>query len=535
MIAKSRGSREKSRENKRSQLSSSTQCHVATSFTAGYWRWLPLCLIAFRLFNAVFLVQTYFVADEYWQCLEVAHKLVFGYGYLTWEWVEGIRGYFHPVLFASLYKALQLTGLDCTVCLAVGPRLLQAMFVAWSDWHMLPLAERYFSADVAPWVLLSYICTWTNIYCMARTLSNSLEAVFCIVALSHWHWCWSPRFDLPAVRRSFVFAALSCLVRPTAAVLWLPLTAHLLWTCRRHARETIISAIVPVAVVSLLLSFALDSLCYGRPVLVQWNFLKFNFLNDLASLYGTHPWHWYVTSGLPTLLGTTLLTAAMGLYLCNREQNVLAAVACVVVLVNSFVAHKEFRFFLFLLPIAAVYAGKGLHCVLRSVHEKGRWQYCLVLCFMVVPQFAAAVYFGVVHQSGTVSVMRYLDSEASLPLYSRDASKFSVLFLMPCHATPYHSHLHRNISMEFLTCPPLQEKPTEDVVFYGDPVPWLHARFDGGARQFPSHIVLFDVLEPVIRKWLHDSGYRRQASFFHSHFPEGRVGQRVLVYNAPIK
>lgn len=34
-------------------------------------------ILAVRL-ASVFVVQTYFVPDEYWQSLEVAHKLTFG-------------------------------------------------------------------------------------------------------------------------------------------------------------------------------------------------------------------------------------------------------------------------------------------------------------------------------------------------------------------------------------------------------------------------------------------------------------------------
>jgi len=30
----------------------------------------------------------------------------------------------------------------------------------------------------------------------------------------------------------------------------------------------------------------------------------------------------------------------------------------------------------------------------------------------------------------------------------------SILFLMPCHSTPYYSTLHRNIPMQFLDCTP---------------------------------------------------------------------------------
>jgi len=48
------------------------------------------CLVfVFRCMNSL-LVRTAFNPDEYWQSLEVAHNLVFGYGHLTWEWAQGL-------------------------------------------------------------------------------------------------------------------------------------------------------------------------------------------------------------------------------------------------------------------------------------------------------------------------------------------------------------------------------------------------------------------------------------------------------------
>jgi phosphatidylinositol glycan class B len=32
------------------------------------------------------LTQNYEYPDEYWQGSEIAHRLHYGYGYLTWEW-----------------------------------------------------------------------------------------------------------------------------------------------------------------------------------------------------------------------------------------------------------------------------------------------------------------------------------------------------------------------------------------------------------------------------------------------------------------
>ncbi|KAI8093720.1 Alg9-like mannosyltransferase family-domain-containing protein [Halteromyces radiatus] len=73
--------------------------------------------IIFRWLNAA-LTRTYDNPDEYWQATEVAHRIVFGYGYLTWEWTHYIRSFFHPLVFAFLYKCLQWCHCDTPSLLA---------------------------------------------------------------------------------------------------------------------------------------------------------------------------------------------------------------------------------------------------------------------------------------------------------------------------------------------------------------------------------------------------------------------------------
>lgn len=53
-------------------------------------------IFAFRLINSLFFSSAYICADEYWQSLEVAHGIAFGYGYRTWEWESQIRSAFLP-------------------------------------------------------------------------------------------------------------------------------------------------------------------------------------------------------------------------------------------------------------------------------------------------------------------------------------------------------------------------------------------------------------------------------------------------------
>jgi phosphatidylinositol glycan class B len=56
--------------------------------------------------------RTFFQPDEYFQSLEPAHHLVFGYGHLTWEWLAPtpIRSILYPVLNVPIYWLLKKSG-----------------------------------------------------------------------------------------------------------------------------------------------------------------------------------------------------------------------------------------------------------------------------------------------------------------------------------------------------------------------------------------------------------------------------------------
>ena len=60
--------------------------------------------------------RTFFQPDEYFQALEPAHFLVFGYGDLTWEWTSSppIRSIFYPALNVPIYWLLKILQLDGT-------------------------------------------------------------------------------------------------------------------------------------------------------------------------------------------------------------------------------------------------------------------------------------------------------------------------------------------------------------------------------------------------------------------------------------
>jgi phosphatidylinositol glycan class B len=66
--------------------------------------------------------RTFFQPDEYFQALEPAHFLVFGYGDLTWEWTSNppIRSILYPALNIPIYWVLKVLHLDDTSLLVRG-------------------------------------------------------------------------------------------------------------------------------------------------------------------------------------------------------------------------------------------------------------------------------------------------------------------------------------------------------------------------------------------------------------------------------
>jgi hypothetical protein len=70
------------------------------------------------------------------------------------------------------------------------------------------------------------------------------------------------------------------------------------------------------------------------------------------------------------------------------------------------------------------------------------------LIFLVLTQVPMALYFSLVHQRGAVKVMEYLAGKA------QGGRVLGVWFLMPCHSTPFYSHLHAPVPMRTLDCSP---------------------------------------------------------------------------------
>lgn len=480
--------------------------------------------------------------------------------------------------------------------LVAAPKILQGFVAATTDFFTLLLAAVVYgshSAEHLVALLLTVFSPW-QWFCSTRTLSNSLETTLTVVALTLWPWNWFLRPGAPQpfcnsdegaegkahtrdsdstdtlmpgrLYPSLCTAAIACILRPTNLLVWATLSIAVVvrYTSFPRAMALLQSAATCGGAV-LAVSVSMDRSFYGRWVLPPVRFLQFNVVQSLAVFYGTNRPDYYLTEGLPLLLTTALPFAVAGMWTAlqpDREiknlpgwekaqiRFLLALSVIVPIVVLSLISHKEVRFIYPLLPILHVLSAKTIAASFKYFPFVAKRRYfAVVLWLCLALNICIAYYTGHVHQRGVIDVMHYLRnapgaSAGTISGISHTSVNKTVGFLMPCHSTPWRSHLiHSSTHAWALTCEPplgltmLERKDYLDEadVFYADPASWItnnmrdptsagkttDRNFVGEAderRSWPHYLVFFEQLELVMKDVLRDSVYRECWKGFNTHW-----------------
>ncbi|CAG9533958.1 unnamed protein product [Cercopithifilaria johnstoni] len=447
------------------------RCEIMLSkFTLLYF------LIALRIMN-VFLVRTYFVPDELFQSVEVAHWAVYGTGYLSWEWLASLRSVLHPFIITMLYFLGHLCSIDSNLFIIQTPRFLHALLFALSDYCYYKFARRILSPSGAKYALFSYLSCWFVWYCAPRTLSNTLETVLTLFALQ---WYPLTKNDLKQSCWPYMSVGfLTILIRPTAILIWIPFGLWHVW--RTDSSKvllfcTCLSSCLPV----LFLVTILDSVAYGKLTFTTWNFIRFNVLEGGSSHFGSHPWHWFISQGLPTVLTIQLIPIFWGMVIAIRNRSVPFVFFCVPTLyvtIHSFIAHKEHRFLLPIIPLLCLFAGIFFHS--RLPHTMKKWRIFGIRLLLVI-NVSLAAYFGLFHQVGPFSATYWIIEDAKLRFSKQHVE---LIHLMPCFSLPQYSYFHGlNITVTALDCSPdfshFPDYVDQADHFHDDPNFWIGENLD---------------------------------------------------------
>lgn len=407
------------------------------------WRWLPavtLGALVLRLWWAHHTLNVYH-PDEVFQYLEQAHRWVFGYGFIPWEFRFGTRSWLLPLLLSAPLAAFKVLGWDTPAIYVPAIQSLLAVCATTVVPIGYYLTRRLASEDAARMAAVLLAGWYELLHFSVRPLPDSVAAVIV------------PAMFVAAFSRRSTAAAAGGITAALLLVLrvhLLPLTAIAAFVAARRwsRRQSVIGVSFWAATLTLL--GMLDFWMWGDWFASVYNNVHMNFVLGVAALFGVEPPLFLVGALGVTSAGVWWLVPIASTRVLRLTALPLLIVT-VIVASLSLVGHKEYRFILpavpfllILLAICATAATAGWHGRRKSL---GR---AVVLAGMAALSWAGAtarlpyewrVYEAPLANDDVLRAVRALSTDSTLTALYVSDPEWSL--------TGGYYHLHRAVPVYF--------------------------------------------------------------------------------------
>jgi hypothetical protein len=286
--------------------------------------------------------------DEIFQSLEQAHRLVFGYGIVPWEFRDGARSWLFPGLLAGAMELGRPFG---------GLGHVRAVQIALALVSIVPVGVAFVWSSkrhgIAEAIVASLACaTWFEIvYFSARSLTEVAAAHVVVAALYLAPGDEERKGRLLAAGAAFGLAAALRIHLVPAIAVAIGLICWRSW----HRWQFVLAG----AGLSVVGAGLLDMVTWSGPFSSFWVNFRYNVLEGNSVKFGVQPWYGYLTrlwsiwswGALPLLA-----LAAIGAI----RNPAAAAFAVVTLLTHSALKHKEYRFVYPVVLVVVLLASQGL-------------------------------------------------------------------------------------------------------------------------------------------------------------------------------
>jgi phosphatidylinositol glycan class B len=320
-----------------------------------------------------------FYPDEIFQTLEPAHRLVYGYGVISWEWRLGIRSWVFPTFLAGVMRATAWMG-SASAGYLLGTAIVLSLISLVTVWFGYAWAKRASGTPAA--IIAAIACTFCFglVYFAPKALNEVVAAHVLLPGL--YLGVYGER--LGERKRLFV-AGLLCALAACLRIQLLPaLVFAMVYFCCPRWRERI-PAVAAGATVPVLVFGVTDWITWSYPWQSFIRYFEANVVQGPGKLFPVQPWYWYLLI-LVVLLGPAVLLLFHG----ARRSPFLAIFCAIVVVSHSLIPHKEIRFIYPILAPAITLAAMGIVDLLHEIKhglkilDNPRWVVAVGVAFLFV-------------------------------------------------------------------------------------------------------------------------------------------------------
>ncbi len=312
--------------------------------------------------------------DEIYQSFEPAHRLVFGHGLVAWEFLEGARTWAVPGFVAVWLWLCKLLGADSPATYIAVVKLVFVALSALASLGVYRLARGFGGRELesATASALWSLCA-LSLYFSPRAMAENLSAPFVV-------WGVALVLEECSITRSRVIGAsllgLATIARLQVGVVCVAVLVALALKAGKTVAER------KQEVLPVLLALMGWALVFGVWDAVAWHqlpsakaggffhsavvYYRFNIVENRGAGWGTAPWTYFFKHLSSTMPGVALVLLASLVVAAKRAWGVVLVLALFLAL-HLFVAHKELRFIVPVMPLACALFGVAASLLLARL------------------------------------------------------------------------------------------------------------------------------------------------------------------------
>jgi GPI mannosyltransferase 3 len=347
--------------------------HLTSIMTPRYnhvpwWRGIHIIAISGLVLRLVlaFVSDYIYHPDEIFQYLEQGHRIIFGYGYIPWEYRFGTRSYIIPGFISMILFLCKLLQIDDPSHYTLVVKSIFC-FLSISLIYSVYIIVRNIASEAAARLASVFTCVWYDLIYFAHKPTPEVLSTYLLMG------ALALAVSRPGYRRPLLFgllSGLSVVLRLQYLPVLFVIAIAVCVTWRKN--ELVKSGLVFLAVIGM--TGCLDYITWGQFFSYYYQNYLFNYLYKISELFGTMPAYFYLGAIAIVSMGIFCLTMLSSLFLISMTWLPVLCVSMNIIS-HSFLAHKEYRFILVSIPLLLILTAVPVTEIITKYIETTRQKY----------------------------------------------------------------------------------------------------------------------------------------------------------------